>query len=212
MNFVGIHPASADVVAEDQDKSSAETAEMMRQEFGHFDKRLDKIIAMSSHVKRWPLFLHSPLPTWSRGKVILIGDAAHPVSLLPALAHLPPCAHLGKIADIVEFQMLPFGGQGANQAIEDGAALGRLFPDFDSQEQFDIEARLAMFEKLRKNRASRVQILSSVRAGLEKQVEGQVSRYSEDGIKVPSCHKERIEHDYGYDVLGECAKLLGVRR
>lgn len=104
--------------------------------------------------------------------------------------------------------MLPFGGQGANQAIEDGAALGRLFQGFDSQKPIDVEARLDMFEKLRKNRASRVQILSSVRMGLEKQVEDQVGLYAEEGIKVPSSQKERIEHDYGYDILGECARLL----
>lgn len=94
MNFVGIHPASADIIAEDQDKSSAETADIMRQEFGHFDKRFDNIIAMSSDVKRWPLFLHSPLPTWSRGKVILIGDAAHPVSFFATLVLVPPCVPL----------------------------------------------------------------------------------------------------------------------
>ena len=33
----------------------------------------------SSHVKCWPLFVHEPLPRWFNGRVVLIGDAAHPV-------------------------------------------------------------------------------------------------------------------------------------
>lgn len=42
-----------------------------------------------------------PLKTWHRGRVILIGDAAH--------------------------AMLPTQGQGASQAIEDAEALGAFF-------------------------------------------------------------------------------------
>lgn len=34
-------------------------------------------------VKCWPLFQTEPLPTWTRGKLLLIGDAAHPVHNLP---------------------------------------------------------------------------------------------------------------------------------
>jgi len=46
---------------------------------------------------RWGLFTLPPLPRWSRGPVVLLGDAAH--------------------------AMLPHQGQGANQAIEDAAVL-----------------------------------------------------------------------------------------
>jgi salicylate hydroxylase len=46
---------------------------------------------------RWGLFTLPPLPRWSRGRVVLLGDAAH--------------------------AMLPHQGQGANQAIEDAAVL-----------------------------------------------------------------------------------------
>jgi hypothetical protein len=34
---------------------------------------------LSEDVKCWSLFVHNPLRTWIHGKVILIGDAAHPV-------------------------------------------------------------------------------------------------------------------------------------
>ena len=48
---------------------------------------------------KWGLFGRAPLPTWRRGRVTLIGDAAHP--------------------------MLPFLGQGAAMAIEDAVVLAR---------------------------------------------------------------------------------------
>ena len=48
---------------------------------------------------RWALFDRDPLPKWSDGRVVLLGDAAHP--------------------------MLPFMAQGAVQAMEDAFVLGR---------------------------------------------------------------------------------------
>jgi salicylate hydroxylase len=49
----------------------------------------------------WPLYHRPPLSSFSRGRVALVGDAAHP--------------------------MMPFLAQGAAQAIEDAESLGRLF-------------------------------------------------------------------------------------
>ena len=49
---------------------------------------------------KWALFDRDPFPRWSRGVVTLLGDACHP--------------------------MLPYGAQGAAQAIEDAAASGRV--------------------------------------------------------------------------------------
>lgn len=33
----------------------------------------------SSHIKCWPLFVNDPLSTLSNGRIVLIGDAGHPV-------------------------------------------------------------------------------------------------------------------------------------
>ena len=74
-------------------------------------------------------------------------------------------------------QMLPFGGQGSNSAIEDAGSLGYLFSGVDDAES--VTERLRLFEHARKARASRIQVLSSVRAGKEKEVEEELRRYAD---------------------------------
>lgn len=74
----------------------------------------------------WPLYTRPPLFSFSRGRVALVGDAAHP--------------------------MMPFLAQGAAQAIQDGASLGRLFA-----QSRDIPAALSMYSRDRVPRATRVQ-------------------------------------------------------
>lgn len=85
--------------------------------------------------------------------------------------------------------MLPFSAQGANQAVEDGVALGLVL---NGSDEAGITASLVEFEKLRKNRAARVQILSSVRAGREVEVQEKLSKYLD--LDVTSKFEESIFH------------------
>jgi salicylate hydroxylase len=73
--------------------------------------------------------------------------------------------------------MLPFSGQGANQAIEDAGALGVIFEAVDSAEH--IHTRISHFVKLRKLRVSRVQLMSSVRVGKENEVFELLKHYAD---------------------------------
>jgi salicylate hydroxylase len=60
---------------------------------------LRTVLEWTEHCFKWGLFDRDPLATWSRQRVTLLGDAAHP--------------------------MLPFLGQGAAMAIEDAYVLAR---------------------------------------------------------------------------------------
>ncbi|KAI1390569.1 putative salicylate hydroxylase [Hypoxylon trugodes] len=178
-NFAGVH----DTFDADGDDPKAR---MLRQ-FGHYHPGLTHLVNVAADVTDWPLFFLDPLPSWHRGKVLLIGDAAHP--------------------------MLPFGAQGANQAIEDAGALGVLFGCNERAE--DVSNRLALFEKVRRLRASRIQSLSRVRLGEEKDVEARVRQYADPpGSDVPTTFDERLKHDYRYDVVEASMEVLakGGRR
>jgi len=60
------------------------------------------------HVFKWGIYDRDPLPEWTRGRITLLGDAAHPT--IPTLA------------------------QGANMAMEDGYVLARLLSRNDDVE------------------------------------------------------------------------------
>jgi len=80
---------------------------------------------------RWGLFIRDPLKQWVKGRVGLLGDAAHP--------------------------MLPYLGQGASSAIEDGVVLGRCF----AARSDPLEA-LALYEAVRVERAAFLQAESNL--------------------------------------------------
>jgi salicylate hydroxylase len=84
---------------------------------------------------KWALYDRDPMPRWTRGRVTVLGDAAHP--------------------------MLPYLGQGACQAIEDGAVLATAL----SAEATDPLAGLDRYERTRRPRASRV-VLTARERGL----------------------------------------------
>ena len=83
-----------------------------------------------AHVFKWGIYDRDPLPQWTRGRVTLLGDAAHPT--MPTLA------------------------QGANMAMEDGFVLARLL----SRHGGDIETALQIYPALRKPRTDWVTLKS----------------------------------------------------
>ncbi|ESK95171.1 salicylate [Moniliophthora roreri MCA 2997] len=82
----------------------------------------------------WRLYLHKPYPRWVKGKIGLLGDAAHP--------------------------MMPHQSQGACQAIEDAAVLGLVFSKDHPEFTNNVKDGLAMYERIRKPRATRIQTAS----------------------------------------------------
>jgi salicylate hydroxylase len=134
-----------------------EVADVLAAFQGWHDQVLS-IIGAADETYKWALFDRSPLQSWSAGRVTLLGDACHP--------------------------MLPFMGQGAAQAIEDGATLTTCLLKFLN----DIPAALHLYEQLRLPRASRLQGLSATNkirfhmpdGPAQKQRDGEMARGATD--------------------------------
>ncbi|KAH7133854.1 FAD binding domain-containing protein, partial [Dactylonectria macrodidyma] len=114
-NFVGLHPAKSGRDTEEDWHAGGKVDDLL-DTFSNFHPTLVEICRNAEDLKLWKLMYRAPIRQWARGKVIIIGDAAHP--------------------------MLPHQGQGANQAIEDAGALGVLLSDLKSLQ--DIPRRLEL--------------------------------------------------------------------
>jgi salicylate hydroxylase len=108
--------------------------EVLKQYAGWHESLL-RLFAAADTWYKWALYDRDPIPEWTRGRVTVLGDAAHP--------------------------MLPYLGQGACQAIEDGAVLAAAL----SAEASHPLRGLARYERTRRPRASRV-VLASRERGL----------------------------------------------
>jgi len=80
---------------------------------------------------RWGLFHRPPLGRWTRGRVTLLGDAAH--------------------------QLAPHHGQGANQSVEDAIVLAACLGDARTG---SLGETLERYERLRRGRTRKVQYAS----------------------------------------------------
>lgn len=103
------------------------TADVVLARVAHFAPELLAFLRRGTDWRSWSLYDPVPLQAWSKGRVLLIGDAAHPI--------------------------LPFLAQGGAMAIEDAETLANLIalaPDSPA-------AVFPRFERLRRTRVIRVQ-------------------------------------------------------
>ncbi|KAJ6185249.1 hypothetical protein N7519_006550 [Penicillium mononematosum] len=97
--------------------------------FSEFSPGVQQIIASADkNPKVWDLYDMESLPTWTRGRAALLGDAAHP------------------------FQ--PYMGQGAAMAIEDAVSIATLLPCGSTPH--DIPMRLELYQTGRRPRVDLV--------------------------------------------------------
>jgi salicylate hydroxylase len=125
INYVGF--VSTDERMKESWSAPGEPADLAR-EFAGWDPMVEAIIAQVKTTFRWGLYDREPLATWTRGRLTLLGDAAHP--------------------------MLPHAGQGANQAIEDGVALATVLARAD---RASAPRALLIYEVLRREHTAGVQ-------------------------------------------------------
>ncbi len=107
--------------------SSHGDAAFLSSRFQGWAREIRDIIANAPEWRRWPLYVRRAVDRWTRGRVTVLGDAAH--------------------------AMAPFLAQGAAQAIEDADALGLAFSAHPGNEA----AALGHYQRARAGRANRVQ-------------------------------------------------------
>jgi 2-polyprenyl-6-methoxyphenol hydroxylase-like FAD-dependent oxidoreductase len=125
INFVAFVPSDEPMK---ESWSAAGDPDALRKEFSGWDPRVGNFLRQVTTTFRSALYDRDPLPTWTKGRLTLLGDAAHP--------------------------MLPYLGQGANQSIEDGIALAKILA---SAEGAVVPAGLLAYERLRHDRTAAVQ-------------------------------------------------------
>ncbi len=122
VNYVGF------VTTQEQTRESwsapGDPAELAR-EFAGWDPMVEAILAQAKNTFRWGLYDREPLATWTKGRLTLLGDAAHP--------------------------MLPHAGQGANQAIEDAVAVATLLARATRN---SAPRALQLYEQVRREQAA----------------------------------------------------------
>jgi 2-polyprenyl-6-methoxyphenol hydroxylase-like FAD-dependent oxidoreductase len=98
--------------------------------FKPFAREARSLLEHTAGWRSWSLYRLAPLKSFSAGRLVLLGDAAHPV--------------------------LPYLAQGAALAIEDALSLGQVLEASPG----DLIAAFHRYEKLRRARVDRVQSLS----------------------------------------------------
>jgi 6-hydroxynicotinate 3-monooxygenase len=100
----------------------------MRAAFAGFHPDVQRILEACPRAVRWPILEREPFPLWSRGRVVLLGDACHP--------------------------MAPHMGQGAAMAFEDAVILARCIERTAGQPPV---AALALYQAQRLQRTAQIQ-------------------------------------------------------
>lgn len=108
--------------------------DVLRKEFADFHPHVRKILAQVERVNKWGVNTHEPLKSWTEGRVVIIGDAAHTVT--------------------------PYMGQGAAQSMEDAVVLARCLAELDGDAD-GIAGALKRFEAIRKPRTTMIQEISA---------------------------------------------------
>jgi 2-polyprenyl-6-methoxyphenol hydroxylase-like FAD-dependent oxidoreductase len=129
--FVTSVPEPADWLTRESWSAKGDVREL-RAAYEGFHAEVRMVLEACPECHKWAILEREPLPRWSDGRVVLLGDACHP--------------------------MTPYMAQGAATAIEDAAVLARCLAAVGNE---DIEGAFRRYEANRKPRTSRIQAISS---------------------------------------------------
>jgi salicylate hydroxylase/6-hydroxynicotinate 3-monooxygenase len=129
--FVTSVPEPAEWLTRESWSAKGEVKEL-RKAYEGFHRDVRNVLEACPDCHKWAILEREPLARWSDGRVVLLGDAAHP--------------------------MTPYMAQGAATSIEDAAILARCLDAVNGE---DIEGAFKRYENHRKPRTSVVQAISS---------------------------------------------------
>ncbi|OIW35674.1 FAD/NAD(P)-binding domain-containing protein [Coniochaeta ligniaria NRRL 30616] len=178
-NFVSMFHSEELKTARREDWHAAVDKSQMVNLYLDFHPKIMAVLKKATDVKRWPLLFRPPVKTWRRSKMVIAGDAAHP--------------------------MLPHQGQGGAQGIEDGVALGIALCGATADE---VEDRLEIYEKVRRNRASAIQILSNAGVDQIQFIAKEIKQYTD---RVPKNVHDIHDFLWDHDVVAESVKAVQER-
>ncbi|QPC73313.1 hypothetical protein HYE68_004065 [Fusarium pseudograminearum] len=150
---------------------------------GRFNPLVAKLFGLSTSVSVHKLFRREPLETYTRGRAVIIGDAAHPIQ--------------------------PTHAQGAVLAIEEAAALRVLFKDVQNPEQ--VPERLELYNGILKRRIHVTQLLSDAQPGISSDLRKRADDIWGEGIFPPDAMnftKPIRDFFYSWDVMKEVENEL----
>jgi salicylate hydroxylase/6-hydroxynicotinate 3-monooxygenase len=129
--FVTSQPEAADWITAESWSTRGDLGEL-RAAFADFHPEVRAVLEAAPEVYKWGIFERDPLPRWSRGRVVLLGDACHP--------------------------MTPYMASGASMALEDAVVLARSLVASGPNSP---DRAFELYELTRKPRTSAVQAGSS---------------------------------------------------
>ena len=102
--FTTSQPEQADWITKESWSAKGDLGEM-RAAFADFHPDVRAVLNAAPEVYKWGIFERDPLATWRKGRIVLLGDACHP--------------------------MTPYMASGAAMALEDAAVLARCVAELD---------------------------------------------------------------------------------
>ena len=128
----------------------------LRKAYDGFHPDVRAVLDACPDCHKWAILEREPLPRWSEGRVVLLGDACHP--------------------------MTPYMAQGAATAVEDAAVLARCLAEVDGD---DVSGAFTRYEAHRKPRTSRIQAISSANTWMKGGNDDTSWLYGYDAWNVP---------------------------
>lgn len=145
----------------------------LQQSFLGWHPEVTEILSVASNSFLWALHGRDELPTWHQGRVVLLGDACHP--------------------------MLPFMAQGAAMAIEDAYVLAKCVAEFsllDALAEYEKrrKPRATKIQKMSKANASLYHMHGGLVGKMKLQALKSAAQFAPDFIQ------SKLDPVYGYDV------------